>query len=199
MGRIRPARRDGGDQDEAQSPRHGARLRRNLQTAARSDGNLIRLVARDQQLRPGILQVDAVDILAAVQPRARLPGRISRELVPKRPHGARQRGGRGWALLAVRNTGREEDAEAVVLQDHRLCPAPDRRPGGLGLARGNQATTAQLDRALGRRRIRMEGRWPRGILQGFYHAHRYSLRGYLLRAFARAPAGASDHHRRAQG
>ena len=66
---------------------------RGYQTALCPSRLLLRLGPRGVDHRPGVLPLDAVDLPAALQARARVPGGGARQLVPRAGHGAGQRGG----------------------------------------------------------------------------------------------------------
>ncbi len=102
LGRVRPARRERGHQEEEPSQEDRARIRRDLQAADGPGRHRLRLVPRDQLLAPRLLQVDPVDIPAALQARAGVSVDGARELVPAVRDGAGKRGSQGRPLLAVR-------------------------------------------------------------------------------------------------
>ena len=66
------------------------------------------------------------------------------------PDRARQRAGCQRPLRTLRRRGRGPPARAVVLQDHRLRPAPARRPRHDRLARARQDDATKLDWSLRR-------------------------------------------------
>ena len=70
----------------------------------------------------------------AVRARPGLPQGVAGQLVPERPDRAGQRAGRRRALRALRHAGRQEEADPVVLQDHRL-----RRPAAGRHGRSSRA------------------------------------------------------------
>ncbi len=116
-------------------------------------GLVDRLVARAVDGRSGVLPLDAVDLPAAVRPRAGVQAQLDGQLVPAGPDGARQRAGHRRALRALRLGGRVEDARAVVLQDHRLRRPAAGRHGDARVVAGARADdAAQLDRPLAGRR-----------------------------------------------
>ena len=81
---------------------------------------LLRLGPRGQHHRPEVLQVDAVDIRAALQEGARLRRRGAGQLVPRAGHGARERGGHRRQERA-RQSPRDPQADAPVdAEDHRV-------------------------------------------------------------------------------
>ena len=112
---------------------------------------------------PPLLQVDAVDLPAALQARARLQEEGGGQLVPERQDGARERAGRERALRAVRRCGRAAAARAVVLPYHRLRRATARtiwsgstgpRPPRAPSATGSAAPRARRSRLRSRDRTR---------------------------------------------
>ncbi len=115
--------------------------------AAEAHGLLHRLVARDRDVRAGVLPLEAVVFLRMLERGLAYKREAPRQLVPGRSDGARQRAGRGRGLRAMRLGGREPRARAVVLQDHRLRRrAAGRHRAARGLARERPGDAAQLDR-----------------------------------------------------
>ena len=110
----------------------------------------LRLVTPAAHLRSRVLQVDPVAVPEVPGARAGLPQEQPGQLVSQRPDGAGQRAGRRRALRALRCSGDQARADAVVLQDHRLRPGAAGQPGraGTDLARPGHHRTAQLDRSL---------------------------------------------------
>ncbi len=102
--------------------------------------------------RPQLLQVDPVDLPADVQARPGLQDHHARQLVHQLQVRAGQRGGGQRRVRALRQRGHPQGKEPVDAEDHRLCPAPDRRSGRRGLHRAREDPAAQLDRPLHRRR-----------------------------------------------
>ena len=121
------------------------------------DRPLVRLVARDHQLLPGLLPLDAVVLPAAVRARPCVPRHRAAVVVPGGQDDPRQRAGGAGPLLALRQPGDQEGPRAVVLPHHRLRAAPARRPRDHRLARADQAHADQLDRAQ-----RRAPRWTSG-------------------------------------
>ena len=69
-------------------------------------GFCLRLVARNRHHRSGLLALDAVDLLAAVQARSRFSVRDPGQLVRRARHGAGQRRGDRWQERTGRVSGR---------------------------------------------------------------------------------------------
>ena len=70
--------------------------------------------------------------LQLLRARPGLPQGVAGQLVPERPDGAGQRAGRRRPLRALRHRGHQEEADPVVLQDHRVRRPAARRPGPAG-------------------------------------------------------------------
>ncbi len=126
-----------------------------------------------------------------------VPRRSAGELVPRIGHSAGQRRG------DVRRTQRSRQlpclqapAEAVEDADHRVRRPFDRRPRRLGLARADQADTAQLDRSQRRRADPLPRAVHRRADHRVHHAPRHHVRrdlhGPCSRASARRRARAVD-------
>ena len=197
LGRLRPAGRERGHQ--ARGPPQALDLPEHRRPAGHLPpaGDLVRLVAGADHLRPGLLPLDPVAVPPLLRARPGLPQGLAGQLVPQRPDGAGQRAGDQRPLRALRRPGREARADPVVLQDHRLRPAAAGRHGGPELERQGPDHAAQLDRALHRGRRRLPGGRDRRDGAGVHHQARHPVRGHLLRARPRAPAGpaAGRRHR----
>ena len=88
--------------------------------------------------RPRVLPVEPVAVPAAVREGPGLPQGQLGQLVPDGPDRAGQRAGRRRHVRALRRRGHQEEADPVVLQDHRLRRPAARRPEP---ARGHLAAT----------------------------------------------------------
>ena len=149
LGRLRHAGRERGHR--AQGPSQGLDLpeHRGDEGAIEVDGAVARLEPRDRDLRPGLLPAPAEDV-----PRfpARRPGRAAKiegELGSGRSDGAGQRAGDRRPRLALRRAGRAARADAVVFQDHGVCPGAARRARyARPLAGKSPADAEELDRPL---------------------------------------------------
>ena len=203
LGRLRPAGGELRHQDGRAPAPHHREQHRQLPPADGPHRPLVRLVARDHQLLPGLLPLDAVVLPAALRARAGVPGDRAAVVVPGRQDDPRQRAGGERALLALRQPGDQEGPQAVVLQDHRLRAAAAGRPRDHRLARADQAHADQLDRAQRGRRGRLRAAGPRRQAHGVHDAARHALRRHLHGAGAGAPAGRRAHRagqaRRGQG
>jgi hypothetical protein len=174
---------------------HHARQYRPLPGAAAVAGVQLRLGARGVHLRARVLPLDAVDLPAALRPRAGLPGGGARQLVPRPGHGAGQRGGDRRAVGAG-GPPRGPHAHAPVdAAHHRLRRPPAGRPGPARLGRLHQGDAAQLDRPLrGRHRGVCAARRPlrgaaRGLgARGVHHPPRHAVWRHLHGGGAGAPA-----------
>ena len=196
--RVRPAGRERCDQERPAPGRLHPGEHRGDPQADEADGLVDRLDARGLDVRARVLQVDAVDLPAAVRGRAGLSPGGAGQVVPRRPDGAGQRAGDRRPLRAVRQPGRGEEPRAVVLQDHGLRPAAAGRPADRELAGAGRHHAAQLDRPQRGSRGRLPGRArPVGRAAGVHHAAGHAVRGDVLRAGARASAGdrAGPRHR----
>ena len=147
--------------------------------------------------RARLLPLDAVDLPAPPRGGPGVSQERHRQVVPEGPDGARERAGDRRALRAVWHRGRGPHARPVVLQDHRLCGSPARRPRARAVARAGRDDAAQLDRALARRRGAVHAR-RRHRAAGLHDAARHALRGDVLRAGAGASAGRRDGDRGAR-
>ena len=96
----------------------------------------LRLGPGAEHLRPGVLPVEPVAVPADVRARAGLPQALAGQLVPQRPDRAGQRAGRRRPVRAVRHPGHQEEADPVVLPDHRLRRPAAGRHGRSWRARG---------------------------------------------------------------
>ena len=114
-------------------------------------------------LRPGVLPLEPVAVPAAVRAGPGVPQAVAGQLVPQGPDRAGERAGRRRAVRALRHPGHEEEADPVVLQDHRLRRPAARRHGHAGghLAGQGPHDAAQLDRSLDRCRRPVRDRGPR--------------------------------------
>ena len=122
-----------------------------MRGAAEVDGPVARLVARDRDLRPELLQPPAEAVPRFPRRRPRRAQEVEGQLGPGRPHRARQRAGDRRARLALRRGRRAARADAMVPQDHRLFRGSARRARrARPLAGEGAADAAQLDRPLGR-------------------------------------------------
>ena len=164
LGRLRPARRERRHQARRRPARldlreHRARRRRRCAaTPAPSTGTACCTPAT-RSTTAGTSGCSCACSSAGLAYRKAVAG----QLVPERPDRAGQRAGRRRPLRALRHPGHQEEADPVVLQDHRLRrPAAGRHePAGGQLAGQGAAHAAQLDRPLHRRRGRVRDRGPR--------------------------------------
>ncbi len=139
----------------------------------------LRLEPRPAHERPGVLPLEPVAVPEDVREGPRLPQGQLGQLGSRGPDRARQRAGpRRRHERALGRRRREEEAHAVVLQDHRLRRPPARRPQparGL-LAVEGARDAAQLDRPLDGCRRRLPDRGPPQPRHGLHHAPRHPLR-----------------------
>jgi len=200
LGRLRPARRAVRREDRHPPARDHEAQHRELQAPDPLARLQLRLVARDRHHRPGLREVDPVDLPAAPRARPRLPGRGARELVPRARHRARERGGDRRQERGGRPPRGAAPHAPVDAQDHRVRRPPARGPGGARLARGHQEDAARLDRQERGCAHRLRRRGPPGRDdRGVHHAPRHAARRDLHGARARAPARGEDHPRGAPG
>ena len=205
LGRLRPAHREL-RHEEPHPPGHCDQEECGpLPRAAQEPGLLLRLGPGGQHHRPRVLQVDPVDLPAAVQARPGLQERDERQLVHRLQVRPGQRGSGQRRLRAVRQRSGPPGQEPVDAQDHRLCRQADRRAGRSGLHRPGGHPAEELDRPQLRRRDRLRHHRRR---QGdrLHHPVRHPVRRHLHGPLARKhPAGRLDgagHHqecRRGQG
>ncbi len=155
LGQLRPARR-APRREERRAPERDHRAQhRDVQVAARQARPQLRLGPRDHDERAALLQVDAVDLRAAVRARARVPRRGVGQLLSRARHRARQRGGPRRQVRRDRRPGREAQAVAVDARDHEVRRAPGRRSRGAAVAERHVQGAARLDRQVGRRQRRV--------------------------------------------
>ena len=161
----------------------------------------VRLVPAAADLRPGVLPLDAVAVPAVLRARPGLPGRRLRQLVPGRPDSAGQRAGHQRQVRAVRVRGHPADADAVVLQDHRIRrpAAGGHGPAGRQVARAGAADAAQLDRPQRGRRGQLRDRGPGRAGHRVHHPAGHAVRGDVLRGRRRLAAGGRAVRARAAG
>ena len=149
--RVRPAGREPRDQDRRAPARLRGGVDRPVPAPVPRVGDLDRLVARVRHARAALLPLDAVDLPADARARPGLPQGGRGQLVPARRDRARQRAGHRRPLRALRQSGRDPPARAVVLPHHRLRRAAARRPrdGRVARARGHacSATGSAAPRA----------------------------------------------------
>ncbi len=197
VGRLRSAGRELRSEDGRPPESHDRAQHRDLSPPDGHDGALLRLVARDQLDRPGVLPLDAVVLPAHARARPRLPGDRAAVVVPELQDDPRERAGRAGPLLALRERGHEEGPRAVVLRDHGVRRASARRPRRHRLARADQADADQLDRAQRGRRGRLRAARSRRAADRLHDAPRHAVRRHLHGPRPRAPAGRRAHDGRA--
>ena len=152
---------------------------------------------------PGVREVDAVDLPAALRARPRLRGRHPDQLVPRRQDRPRQRRGEPGALRALRHGGRAQGHAAVAAAHHRATPiacwristsSTGRRRRWRCSATGSAAARAPRWSSTSAAPVAGQGD-PR-----LHHPARHALRRDLHGALARARAGRrADHARAARG
>ena len=151
VGRVRHA---GGKRRDAEQHPSGDMDLRQYRRDARAtavDGAVARLVARDRDLRPELLQASAEAVSRFPARRPRVAAEVEGELGPGRPHRARQRAGDRRPRLALGRGGRAARTDPMVPEDHRLFRRPARQPRpSRPLAGKGAPDAAQLDRPLGR-------------------------------------------------
>ena len=199
LGRLRSAGRAVRHPDRHPPRGHHPEEHRNLPPPAQDARLLLRLGARGRHHRPGVREVDPVDLAAALQAGPRLPEPHRGQLVRRARHGPRERGGHRRAERARWAPGREAPAAPVDAQDHRLRRPPGGRSRDARLAR-HQGQAAPLDRPQRGRagRLRGPGARDRGRRddQRLHHPRRHARRRDLRGPRARAPAGAQADQRR---
>ena len=102
LGRLRTAGRERGDRSRDRSGRVDDREHPQHAPSNPLDGNELRLVARDRDVRARVLPLESMALLASLRARSGVQARSAGELVPARPNRARQRAGHRRALLALR-------------------------------------------------------------------------------------------------
>ena len=162
LGRLRPPRRAVCRGDRHAPRRHHSEERGPLPPADPGARLQLRLGPRGQYDRPQVLQVDAVDLRAALQEGPRLRRRSARELVPRPRHGPCERGGDRRPLGAWQPPRRPPPHAPVDAAHHRLRREAARGAGDARLARGHQGDAAQLDREVRGRARGLQGGEGRG-------------------------------------
>ena len=193
VGRLRPAGRERrdiprhrpGDVDDAEHLQHAA--------PDALDGHQLRLVARDRHVRTGVLPLESVALLTPVRARAGVQARGAGELVPARQDRARQRAGRGRAMLALFAPGRTPQPLAVVPAHHRVRgPAARRHRKARRLAGPYARDAAPLDRAQRRRARSVRRGRPQRRHRSFHDPRRHALRCDVPGGRAGASGGRRD-------
>ena len=129
----------------------------------------------------------------ARRPPAGLRRRGAGQLVPRPGHRAGQRGGhRRRPHRARQLPGLQAQPAPVDDAHHRLRRPAARRPGRAGLARGDQAAAAQLDRPQPRARASTSPVDGADADRGLHHPPGHAVRRHVHGAGARAPAGRPD-------
>ena len=121
LGRLRHAGRKCGNGTEGPPRRVDLRQHRHDARPAQIDGPVARLVARDRDVLAELLQASAEAVPRPSEEGARVPQILEGQLGPGRSNCARQRAGHRRTRLAIRRARRAARADAMVLQDHRLC------------------------------------------------------------------------------
>ena len=164
------------------------REHRDAEGVLQAHGPVLRLGPHGRCVRPRVLSLGPVDLLAVLEARACRAPRVSGELVPQLQDRSRKRAGHGRRMLALPRRCREARPHAVVFQDHRLRAGAARRPRpARRLARAREADAGELDRPFGRRRGRLRAPSRRGQRRRpddhrVHDAPRHALRMQLLLA-----------------
>ena len=199
MGRVRAERRE--RRDQAPHPPQGMDVRehRSAGGVLQADGHVVRLVAHGPDVRPRVLPLDAVAVPAVLRAWAGLPEERAGQLVPARQDGAGERAGDRRRVRAMRHDGRAPRPDPVVLQDHRLRPAPAGRHGhARGVAGTRADDAAQLDRPQRGRQGHVHDRRDRRRGRDLHDAAGHAVGRHVLRvlggASAREAAGGARRH-----
>src|SRR5437868_3971737 len=197
LGRLRPAGGERRDQEWDPAAGLDRGEHRDLQTRAGPHGRALRLGARGHHLQRRLLPLDPVALFEIARARPRLQAESRGQLVPERQHRARQRADRQRRLLAMWHQADQDRAGAVVLQDHRLCPAPARRPAeARSLAGTRQGYAGELDRPQRGRGTGLLRRTRRQAAR-LHHEAGYGVRRHLHGHRARTRAGQTHRDGRA--
>ena len=153
LGRVRPAGRERGDQEQGATGAVDLQEHRPHAQPAQVAGLRHRLVARVRHLHAGLLRPRAAHVHPADAQGPGLPQELGGELGPGRPDRAGQRAGDRRPRLAYRGAGGEEGNPRLLPEDHRLRagiagPRAGRQPQGhaRGLARARAPDAGKLDR-----------------------------------------------------
>ena len=153
LGRVRPAGRKRGHQEQRAAGEVDARQHRVHEGAAEVAGLRLRLVARDRHLRSCLLPLEPVAVPAHAREGHRVSQDRRRELGSGRSDRARQRAGHRRPRLAHRRHRREARNPDVLPRHHEVRRRVVRRPReAAGLARAREDDAGQLDRQV--RRLR---------------------------------------------
>ena len=201
LGRVRPAGRAVRDEDRHAPEDHDRAQRRTLPRAAQKLGLLLRLGARGQHHRSRLLQVDAVDLQAAVRARPRVPEAScpsggARSSAPcSRTRKSSTANPRSAASRACASRCASGCCKITAYADSCSKDLDDAR-----LARQHEGNAAQLDRPQRRRGGRFPvaaddagRRGPRPRDPRVHDAARHALRRDLHGARARARARREAH------
>ena len=157
-----------------------------------------RLVARAVDAPARLLPLAAVAVPRVPRARPRLPEGGAGQVVPERPDGAGERAGAaGRDVRALRRRGGVTGDGAMVLQDHRLRAGAARRSRDRRLARGDQGSSAKLDRPVRGCRPQLPDRRVGRGRRGLHDPPGHAVRRDVLRA--RAGARARRAHRLGRG
>ncbi len=181
------------------SPRQHAALRGQLPAADEPHRRLLRLGAGDQLQPSRVLSLDPVDLPAAVQARAGLPGAGAGQLVrdaARRPWPTRRWSRAPAGAATNRSSGAIWSSGSFASRPTPTSCWP--RPTawtGRSTSWPCSATGSGAARASSSR-CRWTGARTARTLPGLYHPARHGLRHDLCRAGPGAPPGGRDHRRR---
>ena len=196
LGRLRPAGRERGPRKGRQPARLDLRQHRRDEGPAEADGPFDRLDARIRHLRSGLLQAPAAPLPRILQGRPRLSRRSRCELGSGRSDRARQRAGDRGPRLALGRAGRAQEAQPVVLQDHRLRRRAARRARDAGALAGKGPADADRTGSAAREGLRFPFDLSNGEKLDVFTTRPDTLFGAsFVGAFARSSADARNWRR----
>ncbi len=150
-----PSGRERRHQDRDAPPGLYRRQDRRAQGVPDAPGSRLRLAAGGAEPRPRVRPVEPDHLPEDARGRPRLPGQRPGQLVPGLPDGAGERAGPARRhLRAVQGSRHPARPRAVVPAHHVLRRGAARRPRRPPVARARQDDAAQLDRPVGRSRVR---------------------------------------------
>ena len=192
LGRLRPAGRELRHQDR-HPPAHHHRSRRSPTSAGRSTRSASPTTgsARSTPPIPTYVQVDAVDLPAAVRAGPGLRGRRPDQLVPVVQDRPGQRGGQPGAVRALRHAGRAQGHAPVDAADHRATPTACSRiwTSSTGRSRRWRCSATGSAAREGAEVVFPVARRRRARDPRLHHPAGHAVRRDVHGAGARAPAG----------
>ena len=195
LGRVRPAGRAVRDQDRHASAHHDGTQHQALPRAAEVARLLVRLAARGQHDRPRLLQVDAVDLQAALRARLGVSRGAAGLVVPRARHDARERRGHRRQVRGRRLRVRAPAAAPMGAEDHRSTPTRCSRVSTTSIGRTARKRCSATGSAAAKapRSTSRSTATPASTAARLHDAARHAVRRDLHGARARARARREAH------